>query len=461
MTTPHAYASDQADVFREQLKDLLRIPSVSTQPEFAPDVRRAADWLANDMRRIGLRHVELFSTPRHPIVYGEWLEAGTDAPTVLIYGHYDVQPATLDDGWSSDPFEPVERDDDLYARGASDDKGQLFAQLKAVESLLASETKSPVNLKLMFEGEEEVGSEHLSGFIVQQAARLAADVCVISDTAMLAPDQPSLIYSLRGLTYMEIHVHGPRQDLHSGVFGGTVHNPAQALAEIIARLHKPDGSIAVPGFYDDVKLLDDEERAELARTDWSEDKWRAATGAPQPWGEREFSLRERIGARPTLEVNGLLSGFTAAGAKTVLPASAMAKVSCRLVADQDSRRIYELVRDFVAQITPPTVTSAVHLLNNAEPGFVDIHAPAMQAAITAYEQHWGKRPVFVREGGTLPVVTDFVKVLGAPVILLGFGLDDDGAHGPDEHFSLTHFHRGIDTAITFLQEVAGMNHAQA
>lgn len=453
MTSAHDYAHKHAEAFRQQLHDLLRIPSVSTLPQHNVDTRRAANWLTADMTRIGLQNVQLFETPRHPIVYGEWLNAGENTPTVLIYGHYDVQPAEMSDGWSSAPFEPVERDGSIYARGASDDKGQVFAQLKAVESLLLGARTLPVNLKFLIEGEEEIASENLSAFIKANTDLLKTDICVISDTALFAPGQPSIIYSLRGMTYMEVHVSGPAQDLHSGVYGGTVHNPAQALAEIIAALHNPDGSVNIPGFYDDVLTLSDEERAELTRTNWTVEKWRDSTGAPEPWGEPAFTFRERIGARPTLEVNGLLSGFTGAGAKTVLPARAMAKISCRLVANQNSQKIYELVRDHIQQITPPTVRSEVRLINFAEPAFVDINTPAMQAAITAYEQGWGARPIFMREGGTLPVVTDMQQVLGAPVVLMGFGLDDDGAHGPDEHFVIEHFHKGIDTAIHFLQAV--------
>lgn len=453
MTSAHDYARDHAARFLGQLKDLIRIPSISTYPENAADVRRAADWLADDMRRIGL-DAEVVPTAGHPIVYGEWLGAGPGKPTVLIYGHYDVQPAELDAGWKTDPFEPVEKDGKLYARGSSDDKGQMFAQLKAVESLLQSDGQAPVNIKFLVEGEEEVSSLHLGEFVAANQQRLKADVCVISDTGILSKDQPSIVYSLRGLTYMELHVQGPAQDLHSGGFGGGVHNPAQAICEIIAALHHPDGSIAVPGFYDDVLALSAQEREEMKKTDWADGEWLEITGVPQAWGEPEYSLRERIGARPTLEINGLLSGFTGEGAKTVLPARAMAKMSCRLVANQSAQRIYELVRAYVAQITPPTVRSEVRLLHTGEPAFVDLSTSAVQAAMAAYEKGWGKPPVFVREGGSIPIVADFQRELDLPVILMGFGLDTDGAHGPNEHFDIEMFHKGIDTAIYFLQEAA-------
>ncbi len=453
MNNPHEYAEQEAQRFRQQLYDFLRIPSISTTPEHAGDVRRAAQWLAEDLRQAGLTTVDIIDTAGHPVVYGEWMGA-PGAPTVLIYGHYDVQPAEMKDGWSSDPFEPVERDGRIYARGSSDDKGQVFAHVKAIESLMKTQGKLPVNVKLVVEGEEEISSKHLGDFIISNRERLKADVCVISDTAILTVDQPSIVYALRGLVYMELEIVGPAVDLHSGVFGGTVHNPAQALAEIIAQLHHADGSISVPGFYDEVLALEAAERAELAKTEWDAGDWARMTGASQPWGEAQFTLRERVGARPTLEVNGMVSGFYGEGAKTVLPARALAKISCRLVANQNPHRIYELLRDYVASITPPTIHSEVRLLHVGEPAFVDRNSPAMQAAIRAYEKGWGAPPVFMREGGSIPIVADFQRELHLPVVLMGFGLNSDGAHGPDEHFTISMFHKGIDTAIYFLEEVA-------
>jgi acetylornithine deacetylase/succinyl-diaminopimelate desuccinylase-like protein len=454
MTNAHEYARQHQQQFLEQLKELIRIPSISTLSERAGDVRRAAEWLADDMRRIGLNNVAVEPTGGHPIVYGEWLGAGANAPTVLIYGHYDVQPAEMVDGWDSDPFEPVERGGVLYARGSSDDKGQMFTHVKAVESLMQVNGGSlPVNVKFIVEGEEEISSLHLEGFVKANKERLKADICVISDTGMIAQDLPSIVYSLRGLVYMEIEVWGPSRDLHSGVFGGTVHNPAQALAEIITQLHNPDGSVSVPGFYDDVLALSDEERAELKKVDWDEADWRTASGAAQPWGEAQYTLRERVGARPTLEINGMVSGFYGEGAKTVLPGKALAKVSCRLVANQNPVRIYELIKDYVAKLTPPTIRSEVRMLHKGNPAFTDRNTPAMQAALTAYEKGWGKRPVFVREGGSIPIVADFQRELGLPVVLMGFGLLDDGAHGPNEKFVIDMFYKGIDTAIYFLEEI--------
>lgn len=455
MDTALTYARDNADEFRQQLRDLLRIPSVSTVPESAGAVREAADWLADNMQRAGFENVAVMPTAGHPVVYGDWLHAGDDAPTVLVYGHYDVQPAVKADGWDQDPFEPVERDGKLYARGSTDDKGQMFIHVKAVEALLHTEGKLPVNVKLMVEGEEEIGSPNLNDFLVEHREKLAADVCVISDTSILAEDQPSIIYALRGLVALEVEVQGPANDLHSGIFGGTVHNPLQALSEIIAKLHDDNGTITVPGFYDSVVPLTDQEREELKKTDSTPEQWARLTGTSRVWGESEYTIRERVGARPTLEINGMIGGFTGEGIKTVLPAKATAKITCRLVADQDPAHIFELLRDYIQDIAPPTVTVDVRQLKGSgHAALVDINTPAMQAAIAAYEKGWGKAPVFVREGGSIPIVANFQQELDAPVILMGFGLNSDGAHGPNEHFTISMFHKGIDTVIHFLHEVA-------
>ncbi|MEP7292929.1 MAG: dipeptidase [Chloroflexota bacterium] len=453
MATAREYAEEHAEHFREQLYDLIRIPSISTDPQHRDDVRRAAEWIANELREIGANHVELMETGGHPVVYSDWLGAGANAPTVLIYGHYDVQPATMADGWTSEPFEPMERDGKIYARGSSDDKGQMFIHIKALESYLATEGKAPVNVKFMIEGEEEIGSFNLPEFIRANKERFKADVCVISDTGMRDINQPAITYGLRGLTYMQLDVWGPKTDLHSGGYGGMVHNPALALAQIISKLHNADNSVAVPGFYDDVVAVGDAEKAEMAKQDIPEDLLKEQIGIPGAWGEAAYTLRERISARPTLEINGLLSGWTGEGAKTVLPAKAMAKISCRLVANQDPRKIYELVKAYIATITPPTVHSDLKLINVGHPALVDIHTPEMQAAMRAYERGWGATPIFAREGGSIPVVADFKVELGLPSILMGYGLNTDGAHGPDEHYSIEMFHRGIDTAICFLEEL--------
>ena len=453
MTTAHEYAKQNGQKFEEQLKDWLRIPSVSTLPEHKGDMKKAAEWLAADMRRVGFDSVEILPTKGHDVVYGEWFGAGADAPTVLVYGHYDVQPAVLSDGWDNEPFDPVVRGGKLYARGATDDKGQAFAQLKAVEALFAA-GKPPANIKFLIEGEEEIGSTNLGAFVTENRDRLKADVVLISDSGIKAIDEPAMSYSTRGLMYLEMEVFGPKQDLHSGGFGGIVHNPAQALAEIIAQLHKPDGSVAVPGFYDDVLPISDEERAELQKSAKTEAEWKSDTGVSQFWGEQNYALHERIGARPTLEINGMVSGFYGAGSKTVLPAKALAKISCRLVPNQAPDKIFQLVKDYLLKLTPPTVRSEVRQLASAYPAVMDIHSPAMQAASAAYEKAWGKKPVFDRGGGTLPIIADFQRELGGlPIVLMGFGLSDDGAHGPNESFTLELFHKGIDAVIYFYEEL--------
>jgi acetylornithine deacetylase/succinyl-diaminopimelate desuccinylase-like protein len=453
MTNAHEYAKSNGLQFREQLKDWLRIPSVSTLPEHKADMEKAAEWLAVDMRRVGFDKVEILPTKGHSVVYGEWLGAGADAPTVLVYGHYDVQPAVVEDGWDNPPFDPIERDGKLYARGSTDDKGQAFAQLKAVESLFVA-GKPPINIKFLIEGEEEIGSTHLGEFVAQNREKLKADVCVISDSGIKDLATPSISYSTRGLMYLEFEVFGPKQDLHSGGYGGIVHNPGQAIAEIIAQLHNPDGSVAVPGFYDDVLPLEERERDALNNGARTEAEWRADTGVPQFWGEADYALHERIGARPTLEINGIVSGFYGVGSKTVLPAKALAKISCRLVPNQDPLKIYEQVKAYLLKLTPPTVRSEVRLLASAYPAVMDIFSPMMQAASTAFEKVWGKKPLYDRGGGTLPIIADFQRELGGlPVILMGFGLPGDGAHGPNESFTLEMFHKGIDTAIYFYQEI--------
>ncbi|MEO0564851.1 MAG: dipeptidase, partial [Chloroflexota bacterium] len=423
MTNAHEYTAQHQADFLDQLQALLRIPSVSAdRTNHTDDVKAAADWLVADMERIGVKNVQQFKLDgHHPIVYGEWLDAGPDAPTVLIYGHYDVQPAAMVDGWNTNPFEPVIKDGKLYARGASDDKGQMFAQLKAVESLLAT-GGSPVNLKLLFEGEEEVSSGGLIKFVPDNVELLAADVCVISDTSILTKDQQSIVYSLRGLTYFELEVIGPASDLHSGSYGGTVHNPVQAITEIIAQLHNPDGTVNIPGFYDDVLPLDDEEREKLKEVELSEAAWASVTGAPQPYGEPGYSITERIGARPTLEVHGIGGGFYGEGAKTVLPSRVLAKMSCRLVANQDPAKIFELVRDHIMSLVPTTVQAEVRKVGaDGHPALVDINDPSLKAAVEAYAKGWGAEPKYVRGGGSIPIVSDFQRSLGVPVILLGFG----------------------------------------
>jgi acetylornithine deacetylase/succinyl-diaminopimelate desuccinylase-like protein len=450
------YARENRDRFVDELKDLLRIPSLSADLAHAGDIREAAKWLAANLRDIGAAHVAVMETAGHPVVYGEWMGAGADAPTVLVYGHYDVVPAAKEDGWDTEPFEPVVKDGKIFARGATDDKGQLFIHLKALESCLRTGDGPPANLKFLLEGEEEVSSPNLRPFIEEHLELLRADVCVISDSSMPSIDRPMITHSLRGMTYVEIHVEGPHDDLHSGFYGGAVHNPALALVEMLSRMFNDDHSIAVPGFYDDVVPLSEAECAEVAKTDMSEEDLLAATGVPASWGVADFTIRERVSARPTLEINGLSSGWTGPGPKTIIPATAMAKVSCRLVGNQDPNDIFEKIASYVASIAPPTVTVRVDLLTTGEPALIDFTLPEMQAAARAYEKGWGATPVFTRGGGSIPIVADFVSLLNIPVVMMGYGLDTDGLHGTNEHYRLEMFERGMETAIVYLDELAAL-----
>ena len=451
--TPYEHARGERAAALARLVELAAIPSVSTVPEQAGAVRQAAEWVAARMRAVGLTGVRVDDTPGHPVVYGEWLGA-PGAPTVLIYGHYDVQPVDPVELWTTPPFTPSLRDGYLYARGASDDKGQALIHLEAIGAWMAAAGRLPVNVKVFIEGEEEVGSPSLPAWVRAHAAALAADVAVISDTAIVAPDQPSITYGLRGLAYMEIEVRGPARDLHSGQFGGAVLNPANALCRMIAALHDAHGRVTVPGFYDRVRPLDDAERAELARVPFDMGAFHAATGSAGGWGEEGYSLTERLGARPTLDVNGLWSGWSGPGAKTVLPAVAGAKVSMRLVPDQDPDEIGALFARHVAALAPAGAEVTVRSLHGAWPALVDRNLPAMRAAARAYETAFGRAPVYAREGGSIPVVALLARALGLPSVLMGFGLPDDNLHAPDERFLVANFHRGIETAIAFLDNLA-------
>lgn len=448
------YAREHRDDFVEELLEFLRIPSLSGSPDKAADVVRAAEWLAANMRDSGLDNVAVMPTAGHPVVYGDWLGAGADKPTVLVYGHYDVVPASKSDGWNTEPFEPVIRDGKIWARGATDDKGQLFTHIKAVESYLKSGRTPPVNVKFLMEGEEEVSSPNLRPFIESHQELLAADVCVISDSSMRTIAEPAITYSLRGMTYIELTVTGPKDDLHSGFYGGAVHNPALALAQLLAKMFDENNRIAVPGFYDDVVPISDREREEIAKSEMSEQEIIDATGVPQVWGEDDFTIRERVSARPTLEINGITSGWGGPGPKTIIPANARAKLSSRLVANQDPHTIYDLLKDFFESNAPPTVAVTVDLLTTGEPALISFDLPEMQAAKRAYEIGWGATPVFVRGGGSIPIVADILHLLDMPVVMMGFGLDTDGLHGTNEHFSIEMFQRGIETSIVYLDEIA-------
>ncbi|HEY7030481.1 MAG TPA: dipeptidase [Thermomicrobiales bacterium] len=448
------YSRANGQRFVQELYELLRIPSLSADPAHADDVRAAAEWLANHLRGLGAENVAVMPTAGHPVVYGEWLGAGPNKPIVLVYGHYDVVPAAMEDGWETPPFEPVEKDGKIYARGSTDDKGQLFIHVKAFESYKQTGDGPPVNLKFLLEGEEEVSSPNLRPFIEEHLDLLKADVCVISDSSMPTIDEPAITHSLRGMTYLEIEVQGPREDLHSGFFGGATHNPALALVEILSKLYNPDNTVTAPGFYDDVVPLTQEERDMIAKTAITDDQFKAATGVPAVWGDQRFTIKERVSARPTLDINGMWSGYSGPGPKTIIPASAGAKVSSRLVGNQDPNKIFEVLKRHIESVAPPTVKVDVRLLTTGLPALIPFDLPEMQAAARAYERGWGHEPVFTRGGGSIPIVADIRELLKAPVVMMGYGLDSDGLHSPNENYTIEMFYRGIETAIVYLEELA-------
>ena len=446
------YFTREESRIRGELDEFLRIPSVSARSEHNADTARCADWLATQIRKVGM-DASVHPTAGHPIVLGEWRKAGSDAPTVLVYGHYDVQPVEPLELWTSPPFEPTVRDGRLYARGSVDDKGQLYIHVKAAEALLRERGKLPVNLIILAEGEEEVGSDNLTEFIERNAKLLACDSVVISDSAMFAPGQPSILSSLRGISYFQVDVQGPGQDLHSGSYGGAVANPAMALARMLSTMHDADGRIAIAGFYDKVRDWGQQGRDEIRALPFSDDHFRAEAGSPALSGEKGFSTLERIWMRPTCEVNGLLSGYTGEGAKTVLPAKAMAKVSCRLVPDQDPAEIAKLFEAHLGKVTPAGVSVKVTYIHGGKPWRASLDGPLYDAARKALHAAFGKEPVIVGEGGSIPVVGDFSRILGAPVLLLGFGLPGENAHAPDEWISVENFTRGLRAVATLYEEL--------
>ncbi len=447
------YVEAHFDDFLNELLDFLRIPSISTDPAYRDAVQEAATWLAENMRRAGMHHVTVYPTAGHPIVYAEHIE-DPSLPTVLVYGHYDVQPPDPLELWESPPFEPVIKNGQIYARGASDDKGQLFMHVKAVEAYLQAEGHMPVNVKFLVEGEEESGSENLVPFIQQHKEMLQADTVLISDTAMLDEDKPSITYALRGMAYTQVEIQGPSRDLHSGVYGGAVDNPIHVLSRLIAGLHDEKHRIAIPGFYDDVRELTEEERALLKAIPFDEEAWKASIGVKEVRTEEGYSILEATTARPALDVNGIWGGYQGEGAKTVIPARAGAKISMRLVADQDPEDIAEKTRKYFEEHMPPTASFTFTYIHGGYPVTVDIHSPAMQAAAEALEAVYGKKPYFTREGGSIPVVADFKRILGLESVLMGFGLNSDAIHSPNEHFGINRFRKGIEASVHFQDRFA-------
>ena len=447
------YADANEALHLAQLGELLSIPSVSTEAKHRQDVRRCADWLARHLQSIGMQNSRIFATGGHPIVYSEWSGRMARA-TLLVYGHYDVQPAEPADAWTSAAFEAAVRNGRLYARGATDNKGQLFIHLKAIESYLRTLGELPLNLKLILEGEEETGSEHLEGFMNGNHDLLIADVACISDTAFFAKEVPSICHRMRGNVYMQIEISGANRDLHSGAFGGSLHNPIQVLSELIAQLHDASGRVAVPGFYDAVQLPGDEERMIYRRLPWSDEEYAQGLGVGCLFGEAGFTTLERLWVRPTLECCGIWGGFAGEGVKTVLPAKASAKISMRLVPDQESKEIASLFQRHIQAITPKGVQVCMQCLATSEPAMTPIQGPGMRAALAALERSFRKTPVLQGEGGTLPVIALLKRILGIDAVLLGFGVPDENAHAPDEFLDLDLFHGGVRTTIHFYSNLA-------
>jgi acetylornithine deacetylase/succinyl-diaminopimelate desuccinylase-like protein len=449
-----SYTDRNRDRYLEELRKFLAIPSVSTIKENNTDLLRCAEWVAGQMREIGLQNVQTFPTAGHPVVYADWLNA-PGKPTLLLYGHYDVQPPEPLELWTSPPFEATIRDGNLFARGSADDKGQVFIHLKSIEAYLKNLGSLPINLKLIIEGEEEIGSEHLDTFVKEHKELLKADLVLISDSSMFAKGVPSICYGLRGLSYMQVDLTGPNRDLHSGSFGGTVHNPIQALSEIIAQLHDKNGKVTIPGFYNDVRPLSAKERKAFKKLPWSDKKYAKDLGVKELYGEKGFTTLERVWARPTLECNGIWGGFTGEGAKTVLPSKASAKISMRLVADQKAGKMAKLFEKHIQKLAPKSVSVKVRYLHGGEAAITPIDSPGVKAAVAALEKGFGKKVLYQREGGSIPIVVQFKQLLGIDTVLLGFGLPDENAHAPDEFLNLDNFFGGIRTSIHFFNELPG------
>ena len=449
------YLDEHAAERLESYKELVRIPSISALPQHAPDCRRTAEWIAADLRHIGVEHVDVSETGGHPIVYADWLHA-PGAPTVLVYCHYDVQPVDPLDLWTSPPFEPVVEGHRILGRGVADDKGQLHLHLRATEALLATRGSLPVNLKFAFEGEEESSSVHLDPWLNANRDRLSADFAVISDTGFFEGNLPAITIGLRGMMYAQVDVTGTAVDLHSGGYGGAVQNPANALATIIAGLKGPDGRILVPGFYDDVVAMTQVDRDAFAALPFDEAAYLERLGLPALFGEEGYTTLERRGARPTLDVNGLWSGFQGEGGKTIIPAHAHAKISCRLVPDQDPDRIFEAFRAYVLAIAPPGVRTEVQSLGGGHPSVTPIDHPATRSAARALEATFGREPLYIREGGSIPVCASFENELDLPVVLLGFDPPDQQAHAPNEWMDLRNYETGIRTVARMWDEVAAL-----
>jgi len=437
----------------EELKEFVGIPSISSSTAHRPDMKRAAEWLAAAMRKAGLEHVEVMQTDGHPVVYGDWLHA-PGKPTALVYGHYDVQPPDPVDQWETPPFEPVIRDNKLYGRGATDDKAQLYVHVKTAEAFLQAGGGLPVNLKFCIEGEEEIGSPHLQPFLEAHREKMRADLIAISDGPMHSEDQPSICCGLRGMCALELTVRGAKTDLHSGLYGGGVANPATALVQLLSTMHDREGRVTVAGFYDKVHELPDAEKESLGRLTFDEDRLSRELGVPGLFGEKGYSFLERTSVRPTLEINGIYGGYQGEDIKTIIPSSATAKISCRLVDDQDPEEIMRRIQEHIAAHRPEGVTVEIKPMHGGKPYVISPGHPYIRAAESAYREGFGKPPVFIRSGGSIPIVQVFSGLLDAPVIMMDLGLPDENLHAPNEHFHLENFDRGVRTLCRFWQEIS-------
>jgi acetylornithine deacetylase/succinyl-diaminopimelate desuccinylase-like protein len=454
METVQKYIQDNKQRFLDELLEFLRIPSISADNKYKEDVLRAATWLSNELKRIGMDGVEIIPTEGHPVVFGE-KKVSDDVPTILVYGHYDVQPADPLNLWNSPPFEPVIKDEKIWSRGSCDDKGQVYMHVKALEAMM-SEKQLPCNVKVIFEGEEEIGSAHLDRFLEANKDKLKADVVLVSDTSIISNDVPSITTGLRGLSYVEVEVTGPKKDLHSGVFGGAVANPCNVLCTMIASLHDEDRHITVPGFYDDVDVVPAEERSEMNKAPYDENEYKNSLQVKELMGEKGYTTLERTSIRPTMEVNGMWGGYIGEGAKTVLPSKAFAKISMRLVPHQDSDKITKLFSDHFIKIAPPSVQVKVTALHGGQAAVTPTDTIEYKAAYKAMEKTFGKAPLPQRSGGSIPIVALFESILGIKTVLLGFGLDSDDIHSPNEHFGLFNFYKGIETIPYYYMYYAEM-----
>lgn len=450
------HIKNNKQTYIEELKDFLRIPSISTLSENKKDVAGCAEFVSENLKKIGLNRVEIFKTEGHPIVYGEWLGA-PGKPTILVYGHYDVQPVDPIELWNSPPFEPTIKNGKIFARGATDDKGQVFMHFKSVEAFFKNEGSLPVNIKYIIEGEEEIGSENLNVFLKNNTDLLKCDVVLISDSSLYGPGIPTLTYALRGLAYLEVEMIGPNRDLHSGSFGGSVANPINKMAQLISELQDKNGRITIPGFYDDVIKLTKKEKENFKALKFSDKNFAKDLGVGQLEGEKGFTTLERLWARPTLDCNGIIGGFTGKGAKTVIPSKVTAKISMRLVPDQNPNKIAKLFERHLKKIAPKSVKIKVINLHGAYPSLTAVDNPANVAAAKAMSRAFGKETVFMREGGSIPIVTEFSKRLKSPVVLMGLGLNSENLHSPNEHFDLNHFELGIISSAYFMRELSDVN----